>query len=174
MGGMNEVTFRRARRSDGKAIHALVERAGTLEANTAYCYLLLADHFGSTSVVAEVDGEIVGTVVGYRPPSRPDALFVWQVGVDSSMRGRGLGLGLLRAFTRTPGARGARVLQATVAPSNVPSNKLFSAFARSLEATLKVSEGYPSSLFPEGHEDERLITIHPLPAHAAVMQEVSP
>lgn len=175
MGGLNDVTFRRARRADGKAIHALVERAGTLEANTAYCYLLMADHFGSTCVVAEVDGEVVGAVVGYRPPSRPEALFVWQVGVDSSMRGRGLGLALLRAFTRTPGARGARVLLATVAPSNVPSNKLFKAFARSLEATLKVSEGYPASLFPGGdHEDERLITIHPLPAHAAVTQEISP
>lgn len=170
---LNDFHIRRPRRDDAAAIHALIVRAGTLEPNSAYCYLLLADHFASTCVVAEHEGEIVGAVLGYRPPSRPGSLFVWQVAVDGSMRGRGLGLALLHAFAQTPGSRGARSLLATVAPSNAPSNKLFRAYARSVGATLDVSEGYPASLFPDAHDDERLITIHPLPAHGAITTEVS-
>ena len=163
---MRGLTIRNARREDGAAIHALVERSGTLEPNTAYCYVLMADHFASTTLVAEsAQRELVGAVVGYRPPSRPDALFVWQVGVDPSARGAGLGLELLRAFARSAGARGARRLIATVDPENHASNKLFAAFARSVGAELSVSEGYPARLFPLGHADERLIEIQPLPSH---------
>lgn len=170
---LNDVTIRSPRREDGAAIHDLVVRAGTLEPNSAYCYLLLADHFASTCVVAKHEGRIAGAVLGYRPPSDPDALFVWQVAVDASQRGKGLGLALLRAFARTPGARGARKLTATVAPSNAASNRLFQSFARAVGAALEVSEGYPAALFPGAHEDERLITIHPLPAHGAITSEVS-
>lgn len=174
MRGVNDITIRSPRREDGAAIHDLVVRAGTLEPNSAYCYLLLADHFASTCVVATHDEQLVGAVLGYRPPSEPEGLFVWQVAVDASMRGKGLGLSLLHAFTRTPGARGAQKLLATVAPSNTASNKLFASFARTVGASLRIAEGYPAELFPDDHEDERLITIHPLPALGAISSEASP
>ena len=153
------VVIRESRPSDGAAMHALVERVGTLEQNTAYGYLLMADHFRSTCVVAERQGALVGLVIGYRPPSEPSALFVWQVGVDPSMRGQGLGRALLAAFTQTQGARSARSLLATVAPSNGASNKLFAAFAREAGSRVVVTDGYGSDLFPPGHERECLLRI---------------
>ena len=48
------IELRGARPEDGAAIHALVARCGTLELNSPYAYVLLADHFGATSVVAFV------------------------------------------------------------------------------------------------------------------------
>lgn len=159
---LDGLEIRATRPEDGAAIHALIERCGTLELNSAYAYVLLADHFRDTSVVAVHEGALVGAVVGHRPPTRPDAVFVWQVGVDPSMRGRRLGIALLRAFASAPGARGARFLEATVAPSNEPSRALFASFARDLGAALHEAPGYPASLFPAGHEPEHLLRIGPL------------
>ncbi|MDQ3032424.1 MAG: diaminobutyrate acetyltransferase [Myxococcota bacterium] len=156
------IEIRAARPEDGAAIHALVERCGTLELNTPYAYVLLADHFAGTSIVATSGDALVGTVVGYRPPTHPDAVFVWQVGVDPSMRGRRLGVALLDAFTRTPEARSARFLEATVSPSNTASRALFAAFARGRGAELAIEPGYAASLFPAGHEPEQLLRIGPL------------
>jgi len=157
-----DIVVRGALPSDGPAVHALIERVGTLELNSGYAYLLLCDHFGSTSVVAERDGQLLGTVLGYRPPSRPDAIFVWQVGVDPAARGTGLGKKLLRAFTRTPGAAGARFLEATVAPSNAASRALFTSFARAESAPLAEQPGYGAPHLPMGHEPEPLLRIGPL------------
>lgn len=155
------IELREARPEDGRFMHALVERCGTLEQNSPYAYVLLADHFGGTSVVATSEGKLVGMALGYRPPTRPDAIFVWQIGVDPSMRGRGLGIALLDAFTRTAGAKSARFLEATVAPSNVASRALFGAFARKRETEICVEGGYPASLFPNGHEPEERLRIGP-------------
>ncbi len=161
------ITLRAPRRADAAAIHALVVRGGTLEANTAYCYLLLADHFASTCVVAEHEGAIVGFVLAYRPPSEPDAIFVWQVGVAPEMRGRGLGGRLLAACVRAPGAAGASRLIATVAPSNTASRALFAGLARSLGVTMTTEEGYPAALFADAHESEPLLVVGPLLARAS-------
>jgi L-2,4-diaminobutyric acid acetyltransferase len=157
-----DVLIRGALPSDGPAVHALIARVGTLELNTGYAYLLLCDHFGNTSVLAERDGQLLGAVLGYRPPNRPDAVFVWQVGVDPAARGTGLGKMLLRAFARTPGAAGVRYLEATVAPSNAASRALFDAFARAENAPLEEHPGYGAPHLAVGHEPEPLLRIGPM------------
>lgn len=166
MGELNQtddgVIIRSAEPTHASEIHALVQRCGTLELNSGYAYLLLADHFRSTSVVAMYQGRVVGAVVGYRPPTRPNAIFVWQVGVDPAMRGRRLGVRLLDAFSRTAGAASATHLEATVAPSNSASRALFLSFARSRGCELREEPYYPASLFPDAHEPEPLIRIGPL------------
>lgn len=162
MSPKQDIVIRGARPTDGPAVHALIAQVGTLELNTGYAYLLLCDHFGSTSVVAERDGLLLGAVLGYRPPSRPDAVFVWQVGVDPAARGTGLGKKLLAAFARTPGAAGTRFLEATVAPSNAASRALFTSFARAEGAPLEELAGYGAPHLPEGHEPEPLLRIGPL------------
>ncbi len=162
MSPKGDIVIRGARATDGPAVHALVAAVGTLELNTGYAYLLLCDHFGSTSVVAERDGRLLGAVLGYRPPSRPDAVFVWQVGVHPDARGTGLGKKLLAAFARSAGAAGARYLEATVAPSNAASRALFTSFARSESAPLEEHPGYGAPHLPEGHEPEPLLRIGPL------------
>ncbi len=158
----NDVRIRRARPEDAVGAYALIERAGTLELNTGYCYLLFCDHFSDTTIVAEAADRIVGVVIGYRPPSRPDAIFVWQVGVDPELRGAGLGQALLAAFVRTPGAAGARFLEATVTPSNAASRALFRAFARTHDAAVDERAGYAAALMPGEHEPELLLRIGPL------------
>jgi len=147
---------------DGAAIWRLVRESRVLDVNSSYVYLLWAEHFGETSVLAEVDGEAVGFVTGFRPPKTPEVIFVWQVAVDGSMRGRGLAKQLLRALVELPGCAGVTHMQTTVTPSNGPSRALFHSFGRSLGAPVEVRPYFGEELFPDaGHEAEELFHIGP-------------
>lgn len=165
------IRFRGPAPEEGKLLHRLVDEGGTLELNTTYKYVLFADHFAGTTTVAEHDGEIVGFVSAYRPPSHPDTVFVWQIGVNPRMRGRGVARGLLEAMVRRPGCRGVRYLEATVTPSNLASRRLFQSFARHQGAPFEWSAGYPGELFgaPGEHEPENLIRIGPFTAGATAL-----
>lgn len=157
------IHFRNPTVSDGSAVWQLIQDAGTLELNTAYAYLLLCSDFAATSIVAERDGVLLGFVVGYLIPSRPDTVFVWQVGVSGAARGEGVASRLLDRLVLTDGCRGVRYLETTVTPSNKPSRALFASLARRAGAPLEESEGFPETLFPEGeHEAERRLRIGPI------------
>lgn len=154
--------IRAATAEDGAAVWRLVKASGVLDVNSSYAYLLFLDHFGDTSVVAEVDGEVVGFVTGFRPPREPEAVFVWQVAVAESARGRGLAGRLLNGLVRLPGCRGVRTMLTTVTPSNTPSQAMFRSFARGVDAEVTVTEYLTGDHFPEGgHEPEELYRIGP-------------
>ena len=161
------VTLRRPCPEDGLAVHRLIGEVGKLEQNTGYAYVLLCDHFAETAVVAELEGELVGFVAAYRPPTHNDALFVWQVGVHPKVRGRGLGSRMLEWLVRRPSARNVRFLEATVEASNGASRALFESFARRFSAPHIWSSGYPAALFGAGHEAEPLVRIGPFDLSSA-------
>lgn len=150
----------------------LVQGTPVLDANSAYAYLLLCTDFAETSAVAEGPAGIAGFALGYRPPARPDAYFVWQVGVADAHRGHGLGRALLTWVVDRSYADGVRFLEATVTPSNEASWSLFRAFARDAGAPLRQETAFPAHLFPSGeHEEEVRIRIGPLHASGRDLQE---
>ncbi len=150
--------------SDGAALWRLARDSKVLDLNSPYSYLLLADHHGHTSVIAEQQGEPVGFVTAWTPPRKPDVLFVWQVTTSEAVRGQGVAGRMLDFLLTLPAHAAARYLETTVTPSNGPSRALFHAFARRHGATVVESDGYTSDHFPpEGtHEAERLLRIGPL------------
>lgn len=154
--------IRHVRPEDAAAIYALARAVGTLEVNSAYAYALCADHFRHSTVVAERDGQLVGFVVAYRPPVRPHSLFVWQVGVARRERRTGLGLRLLAGALASRGGHNALLLEATVAPDNVASRRLFERFAALQQAPATWSRGFDSAHLPPDHPDEPLVSIGPL------------
>ena len=163
------VTARAPDARDGAAVWELVRRAGTLDLNSAYCYLLLCDRFGDTCAVAEREGKLVGFASAFFAQDRPDTLFVWQIAVDAGLRGQGVGAALLHAIAARPANRSRmRGIEATVSPSNEASNRLFRRFAASCGAALTYGDGgYGAKLFPSGtaqtaHEDEPLLRIGPI------------
>lgn len=164
-------------RGDGRAMFALMDRT-TLDKNSAYAYLLFATHFAHESIVARRTdtGDMVGFVMSYRPPTHADTIFVWQIGVDPSAHGQGLGSRMLdaladrvQASTKHEGA-GAAVcfMEATVTPGNAASRNLFTSFARRRGAELVLTEPHFSADdFPgadtghDAHEAEDLFRIGP-------------
>ncbi len=159
--------------ADAAAIHRLVRTAGGLDLNSLYCYLLVGRDFSRTSLVAirrEAAGEtLAGFVAAYRPPERPETLFIWQVGVAPEARGQGLARRMLRRLIDVPACRGIELLEATVTPSNEASRRLFSRLAADLGVACRVEAGFPADLFggldPAGrvaHEREDCFLIGPL------------
>lgn len=128
--------------------------------NSVYAYVMWADHFAESSVVAvtEMD-QVVGFVNGFHPPADPTTLFVWQVAVAPHVRGRGIGKRMLDELL----ARcAARWLEATVTPSNVASAALFRGTAARHGTAVDEAVGYPRALLPDDHEPEIRFRIGPL------------
>lgn len=154
------VTMRTPSVHDGAQLWSIVRSTTTLDLNSPYCYFLLADHFADTCVIASSAGEPVGAVVGYRKPSDPRTLFVWQVAVADSHRGRGIGRAMLDHLVATVAPE--RV-EASVGPSNEASLRMFRSLARAWGGDFASGPWLTPDLFPEpGHEAEDLIRIGPL------------
>lgn len=153
--------------ADAAAIWRTARDAGTLDLNSPYAYLLLCHHHADACVVAEDDTGIAGFVVGYRPPTTPDVVFVWQVAVAPRRRGGGLASRLLDHLLAQARPLGVQYLEATVTPSNAASRRLFGALARRSGGDLQVTGLFTAEQFPSpGHEDEHLFRIGPLPVPA--------
>lgn len=148
-------TFREPALTDGAKVWELVKSTKVLDLNSSYQYLMWCTYFSETSVVVEENGDIVGFVSGFIQPKKPETLFVWQVAVDESQRGKGLATKMLQYLLEQDACRGTRFIEATISPSNEPSQKLFHGLARRLETTIKVSDCFKAEDFPgTGHEDE--------------------
>ena len=92
-------------------------------------------------------------------------VFVWQIGVDERARGTGLGLRMLHALADQLHPEGVRHVEATVAPSNTASDRLFRRFAEDRKVPCEVMAHFAADLFGnEAHEPEHLYRIGPFRA----------
>lgn len=132
-----------------------------LDLNSSYAYLLWAEDFAETSAVATVDGQVVGFVIGYLRPQRPDTLLIWQIAVDGSQRGKGLAGKLLDHLLERLG-ESVRYLDTTVTPDNAASIALFESLAKRWSATIENARLFEAEQFPDEHEAEDLYRIGPL------------
>lgn len=155
--------LRQPSRRDGAALHDLVAVCPPLDLNSRYAYLLLCEHHAPTSVIAEVDGTVVGAVTAYVPPLQPHTLFVWQVAVAPSMRGQKLGTRMLiHLMQHCIVARRLRWMETTISPSNQASRNLFTQFALQQGAGCTITTLFCASDFGQsGHEEECLYKIGP-------------
>lgn len=171
-----EVYFRTTSAHDGARMWSFVKEQGVLELNSAYCYMLMAEHFGHTCLVAErklnnSERDVVGFILAHRPPRHNEDLFIWQIGVHPDMRGRGLAKRMISELLARPGCTGVNYITATVATGNEPSRALFRGFARDVDAHCKESGFFTPDMFPlengTPHEAEDLFRIGPLDAAGA-------
>jgi L-2,4-diaminobutyric acid acetyltransferase len=160
----------------------MVYDLGALDVNSCYAYLLLCEHFRDTCLVAEpadaaaaAKRGLAAFVAAFRPPNRPEAVFVWQIGVARWAQKRGLAKQLLLELIDLPGCRDAQFMEATVAPSNLASQCLFASVADEIGVAIECIEGFVTSDFDNpsnaAHEPEPLYRIGPLPAQQTHSEE---
>lgn len=90
----------------GRKLHQLLPR-------------LWFQHFAGTSWVAEdADGRVIGFLVGFISPDRPDEAYVHMIATSPSRRLAGLGRTLYERFFEDVQARGARRVTAITWPGN--------------------------------------------------------
>jgi L-2,4-diaminobutyric acid acetyltransferase len=140
----------------------LIRKIDILDLNSPYNYLLLCKFFNDTCVVARENGKIVGFVSAFRQPDSLEVIFVWQIAVDESQRGKGLGSSLLHELLELEECKNVRFLETTISPSNKASQALFRKLADNVGTRVEVFECFPSNVFPEKeHEPENLYRIGP-------------
>ncbi|MCC2602366.1 diaminobutyrate acetyltransferase [Sphingopyxis sp. FBM22] len=157
-----DVRFRPPRSKDGPAVTTLIAACPPLDRNSRYCNLLQCEHFADHCIVAENSQRIMGWVSGYRPPSNPDAFFVWQVAVATEGRGRRLANRMITELLLRPAQRGVTHLLTTVTDDNQASWALFRSLARDWGATLERSALFERNIhFAGTHNTEYLAVIRP-------------
>lgn len=156
----DELLIRQPETADGAAMWSLARDGGELDLNSSYAYLMLARDFASTCRVAISGAEVVGYLIGYRPPERPTHVFVWQVAVRGDQRGRRVAARMMTDLVDA--LPEVEALEATVEEANTASRALFASFARSRGADLTWTEGLRASDFPDDHDAEPLLLISPL------------
>ncbi|MGQ4600766.1 diaminobutyrate acetyltransferase [Nocardia sp. R6R-6] len=155
------VVLRTPRLDDGAAMWRIAKDSVVLDLNSSYAYLMWCRDFAGTSVVAELDGRIVGYVIGYVRPQASDTLFVWQIAVDQSQRGRGIGAELLHTLLDSVVAQGVSVLETTISPDNAGSIALFTSVARTRGSDITERPLFDAGVFPDSHAPEELYRIAP-------------
>ncbi|WP_278235201.1 diaminobutyrate acetyltransferase [Isoptericola sp. AK164] len=151
------LTIRRPDVSDGAAMWRVARDSGSLDLNSSYAYLLLADHFADTCRIALMGGDVVGFVTGYRLPADPTRYFLWQVAVDERARGHRLAGRLIDAVIDDQPEVSSLVT--TVTEDNTSSRRVFQRWAEQRGATLDEVTGFEAHHFPDGHEAEPLLVI---------------
>ncbi|UOE94934.1 diaminobutyrate acetyltransferase [Alkalihalobacillus sp. LMS39] len=147
---------------DGAAMWELVKNS-TLDLNSSYKYIMMCEFFAETCVVAKEDDKVVGFVTAFIPPERQDVVFVWQVGVDASQRGKGVASKLLHELLSREACKDVRYLEATVTPTNQASQSLFRRIARDFNTDCSVYDCFPEELFPgDDHEAELTFRVGPI------------
>lgn len=155
------VVLRTPRLGDGAQMWRIAKDSAVLDANSSYAYLLWCRDFASTSVVAELNGRIVGYVIGFVRPQAPDTVFVWQIAVERSQRGRGTGAELLHVLLNSVAAQGVSVLETTISPDNLASIAMFTSVARTRDAAITKRPLFDAGVFPDSHAPEDLYRIEP-------------
>ncbi len=161
-------TLRTPTAEDGAAVWDLIRNCEPLDRNSLYCNLLQCDHFADTCVLAEKDGETLGWISGYIPPSEPDTLFIWQVAVSENARGMGLAGKMLQDLLDREVCEDVSRLKTTITRSNDASWALFRRFADRQDAGLKRTPHFKRDDHFEGrHDTEYMVTIGPFGELAA-------
>ncbi|MFI9405074.1 diaminobutyrate acetyltransferase [Nocardia sp. NPDC052316] len=147
--------------ADGAQLWRIAKDSAVLDTNSSYAYVLWCRDFAATSVVAEVNGCVVGFVIGYLRPQAPDTVFVWQVAVDRAQQGKGTGAQLLHALLDNVAPQGVSKLETTISPDNAASIALFTSVARRRDARITKRPLFDAGVFPDSHAPEDLYLIAP-------------
>ncbi len=158
----SDLVFQVPDKCTGNAVHRLVGECPPLDTNSMYCNLLQCSHFAETSVAVTENGELKGFVSGYVLPGRPDTLFIWQVAVSGSVRGRGVAGRMLDHILERESCAAIRYLETTITEDNAASWGLFRRFAEQRNAELKHSVMFDEQRhFAGQHASELLVKIGP-------------
>lgn len=134
-----------------------------MDLNSSYSYLLWCKHFSETSVVVKENDTVVGFVSGFIPPSSENVLFIWQVAVAETERKQGLATRMIEHILERNACGAVEFIEATVSPSNSPSQKLFKGIAEKRGVPYRIASCFEKEDFPDPeHEEENTYRIGPL------------
>lgn len=159
----NSIRFRQPIIDDGNQVFDLINKCPPLDTNSSYCNFLQCSHFASTSVAAvDNNKNMVGFISGYIVPEKPDALFIWQVAIDKSVRGQGLAHEMIQHVLDRPICGSIRFVETTISPDNRSSWRVFEKLAEKYKTQINESIFLDKDKHFDGeHDSEVLVKVGP-------------
>lgn len=152
--------LRALRPEDGKAAAALAQSAGGGLAGEFLGALAEAGSYGSTSLVAELDGAVAGAVLAYVLPYDPETLFIWQVIIAEGEEEKGLASLMLGQLMRQEACASVTRVQTAIPSNDERVWGLFRRFASWQRARMDIQPFFTQALAPQRrHENDNLVTI---------------
>lgn len=140
---VERMTVRLARSADhGPIVEVIPAWWGGRDLRYAVPRLFL-EHFVNTSFVMEHDGRMVGFIVGFLSPSRPEEGYAHFLGVDPAYHGRGIGRRLYERFFEVCRRNGRTIVRACTSPINKASVGFHKKMGFSLASGDGESDGIP-------------------------------
>ena len=129
---------------------------------------LAANRFApETSVVAELNGELVGWALAYVLPFDPETLFIWKVEVGEDVSDTGIAALMLGHLMRQDACSKVTRVQTSIPSDDEDAWSLFRRFASWQHSQMQIEPFVTQALFPKDrHRNENLVTIE-LPAELA-------
>lgn len=155
------LTIKIPTQSDGKQMWKIAKDTDVLDLNSSYSYNLIATHFNQTSAIGYLNHQPIGFLSAYFIPTSPQTLFIWQIGVSPMYQGRRVAFAMIQDVLNREVCQNVTLINTTIAPSNIASQKLFQKIAQLLITDFKRSSYFSRMDFPNSHEQEDLITIGP-------------
>lgn len=155
------IDYRQPTVDDGARLWEIASDSRVLDVNSSYSYVLWCHDFAASSIVAEVDGRVVGFVTGYRRQQDPSTVMVWQVAVDSEFRGHGIAATLLHRLFDRMQRKGVVAMHTTISPDNVASQRLFESVAHGRGLRFARRDLFSANDFPDSHLPEELYILEP-------------
>lgn len=118
------------------------------------------EQFMNTSIVAEVDGEVVGAVLAYIPPFAPFTLNILQVVIREKEENKGLGSLMLGHLMRREVCAEITRLETTINSRDEMTWSLFRRFARWQRSRMEITPFFTQALLPHHrHENDNQVVI---------------
>lgn len=156
---MNQITIRNACGADSALLRSLAAACGTLDVHTPYTYWVACQYHGSSIFILEDAGTPVGYLMAL---DNPDCVFLWQIGILASYRGKGLSQ-LLYERVMDFASAAQKPLQVTIAPENKASYGALASICRSRNLSI-LQEGtlyLTDRIDPDFRETEVIYTVLP-------------
>jgi len=120
-----KTTIRKAKEEEFLNVYEFVSRCNLLENYAEHFYKIMLRYFCNSCFVADYNGNIVGFVLGFVSQVHDKTYFLWQIGIDESIRERGIGKMLLEKVEEEVRKLGCNRIELTIDPKNIPSKRLF-------------------------------------------------
>ncbi len=106
-------------------IYEFVSNCKPLENYEEHFYRIMLRYFSKNCLLAEVNDHMAGFILGFISQNEPKKFFIWQVGVNPNIQGKGIGSRLVEGIEKKALDSGSERSELTVDPENTPSQKLF-------------------------------------------------
>lgn len=153
-------TLRAPKGQDEVGIIALSKGAGSEGMGEIHGSLVASRFSPETSVVAELNGELVGLALAYVLPFDSETLFIWTVEVSEAAADTGLSSLMLGHLMRQDACLNVTRVQTCIPSDDEDSWALFRRFAKWQRSKMKIEPFVTQALFPGNrHKNQNLVTI---------------